>query len=119
MAGCMSNLTILVRPKPKGIPTSDTVADLVHHWKKSNKQVMKSGESMLTILKLKFCSDHHFIKSKNEIETHCLKNTSKYTSYKIHKRCQWYRDLSIQIRPSIVRNLHLEVKKEQEEAEVM
>ena len=115
----MSNLTILVRPKPKGIPTSDTVADLAHHWEKSNKQVMKSGESMLTILKLKFCSDHHFIKSKNEIETHCLKNTSKYTSYKIHKRCQWYRDLSIQIRPSIVRNLHLEVKKEQEEAEVM
>ena len=119
MARCMSNLTILVKPKPKGIPTSDTVADLVHHWEKSNKQVMKSGESMLTILKLKFCSDHHFIKSKNEIETHCLKNTSKYTSYKIHKRCQWYRDLSIQIRPSIVRNLHLEVKKEQEEAEVM
>ena len=59
------------------------------------------------------------MKSKNWIKTHCLKNTSKYTSYKIHKRRQWYRNLPVQIQPSAVCNLHLEARKEPEEEKAM
>ena len=116
MSRCMNNLAILVRFKAKDNLKSDTVADLVDHWEKSNEKILKARESVLAILKIHFCSVHSFIKSKNWIKTHCLKNTSKYTSYKIHKKCQWYRDLSVQVRPSVVRNLHLEANKDEAKA---
>ena len=119
MSRCMNNLAILVRSKPKDNLKSDTVADLLHHWEKSNEKILKTRGSILTLLKIRFCSVHSFIKSKDSIKTHCLKNTSKYTLYKIHKRCQWYRDLSVQIQPSAVRNLHLEARKEPEQAKAM
>ena len=38
MAKCMDNVSILVRPEPRGNHRSDTVRDLVHHWKQSNKK---------------------------------------------------------------------------------
>ena len=116
MSRCMNNLAILVRFKAKDNLKFDTVADLVHHWEKSNEKILMARESVLAILKIHFCSVHSFIKSKNWIKTHCLKNTSKYTSYKIHKKCQWYRDLSVQIQPSVVRNLHLEANKDEAKA---
>ena len=119
MARCMSNLTILIKPKPKDQLKSDTVADLVHHWEKSNSTILKTGESFLKILKIDFCFFHNFIKNESCMKTHCVKDTSGYTSYKIHKTSQWYRDLSVKIQPSVVRNLHLEAKKEPEEAEAM
>ena len=119
MARCMSNLTILIRPKPKGQSKSDTVADLVHHWEKSNSTILKTGEPFFKILKIDFCFFHNFIKNEKCMITHCLKDTSEYTSYNIHKTSRWYRDLSVQIQPSVVRNLHLEAQKEPEEAEAM
>ena len=114
IARCMSKLVILVRPKPKGNHKSGTVTDLVHHWEKSS---YKTRKSILAILKLKFCSEHSSTKNENYRETHCQKDTSKYTSYKIHKRCKWFRDLSAKIQDSIDRNLHSEAKMIQEEAE--
>ena len=118
MARCMSNLAILVRPKPESNYKSDTVIDLVHHWEKSNKKILKTGESILTILKLKFCSEHNSIKNENYEKTHCKTDKSKYTSYKIHKRCERYRDLSIKIQHSN-QNLHSEEKEISDEVEAM
>ena len=118
IARCMSNLVILVRPKPKTNHKSDTVTDLVHHWEKSSdKKTFKNEKSILSILKLKFCSDHNTIKNENCRETYCQKDTSKYTSYKIHKRSKWYRDLSAKIQLLIDQNLQSKAIKIQEEAE--
>ena len=122
IARCMNNLTILVRPKQKGNRKSDTVLDLVHHWQESNdKNIFESKEPILTILKLKFCSDHNSTKDQSSNKTHCQKDTSKIRSYKIHKRCEWYKDVSVKIQQfqKIDRNLHLEAKKIPDEAEAM
>ena len=118
IARCMSNLVILVRPKSKTSNKFDTVTDLVNHWEKSSdKKTLNNGESILAILKLKFCSKHSSIKNEICRETHCQEDTSKYTSCKIHKTCKWYRDLSAKIQLSIDHNLHSEAKEIQEEAE--
>ena len=114
MARCMNNLTILVRPKLKGNPESDTVTDLADHWQGFNK----TGKPVMEILSLKVCSSHIFKKHENYREAYCKTEKSKYTSYKIHKRCERYKDLSKKIQLSY-RNLHLEEKKISKEAEVM
>ena len=118
MARCMSNLTILIRSKPKSNHKSDTVVDLVHHWEKSNKKNVETKESMLTILKLKFCSEHNSTQNENCEKTHCKADKKNYTSYKIHKRCERYRDLSIKIQRSY-QSLHLEEKEISDEAEAV
>ena len=122
IARCMNNLTILVKPKHKGYRKSDTVRDLVHHWQESNdKNILETKEPTLTIINLKFCSDHNSIKDQSSNKTHCQKDTGKVRSYKIHKRCVWYNDMSVKIKQfqKIDRNPHLEVKKTPDEAEAM
>ena len=116
MARCMSNLAILVRTKPKGYPKSETVAGLVHHWEKYNYNIR---ESILTVLKLKFCSNRCSINNENGKKTHCQKNASRYTSYKIHKRCEWYRGLSAKFQDSFVPKIQLKLKTIPKEAEDM
>ena len=120
IARCMNNLVILIRPKPKINTTSDTVAALVRHLKKSNNlEISKSGKSILAIIKLKFCSDHIFKETENCKKRHCEKNISKHTAYNIHKRSDWYRDLAAKIQLSIVPNLHLQGKSVAEQTKAM
>ena len=114
MARCINNLAILVRPKFKGNPKSDTVKDLVDHWELSNE----TGEPVLEILSLKFCSGYAVKKHENCKKTHCKTDKSKYTSYKIHKGSERYRDLSKTIK-NMHPNLNLEEKKASEEAKAM
>ena len=114
MARCMSNLAILVRPKHKGNPKSDTVKDLVNHWEVSNE----IGKPVLEILSLKFCSSHALKKHENCKETHCQTDKIKYISYKMHKGCEKYRDLLKRLQNSY-QNLNLEEKKTSEEAEAL
>ena len=114
MARCMNNLTILVRPKHKGNPEFNTVANLEDHW-----QVSKEKEKpVMEILSLKVCSSHTFKKHENYMETHCKTKESKYTSYKMHKSCERYKDLSKIIQRSYPK-LHSEEKKISREAEAM
>ena len=114
MARCMNNLTILVRSKHKGNSKSDTVLDLVDYWQESNEM----RKPILEILSLKFCSGYTFKKHENSKETYCKSDKSKYSSYKVHKRCQKYKDLSRKIQHSYS-NLHLEEKKISAEAEAV
>ena len=114
MARCMNNLTILVRPKPKGNVNSDTVKDLVDHWEQSNK----TRKPVLEILSLKVCSVHTINKHENCNKTHCQVDKGKYTSYKIHKGCEKYRDLLKTIQNSY-RHLKSEEKKTSEEAKAV
>ena len=114
MARCMNNLTILVRPKHKGNLESDTVTNLADHWQVFNE----TGKPVMEILSLKVCSSHTFKKHENYKETHCKTKKSKYTSYKMHKRCERYKDLSKIIQLSY-RTLHSEEKKISKEAEAM
>ena len=109
MARCMNNLTILVRPKHKKNRESDTVTDLADHWEVFHE----TGKPVMEILSLKVCSSH-----KNYKETHCKTEKRKYTSYKIHKRCERYKDLSKKIQLSY-QNLHSEEENIKKEAENM
>ena len=111
----MNKLTILVRPKHKGISKSDTVADLLDYWQRFHE----TEKSTLEVLSLKFCSSYTLKKHKHYKETHCKKDKSKYTSYKIHKRCERYKTLPKMIQQSY-RNLYLEEEKKiLNEAKVM
>ena len=114
MARCMNNLTILVRSKHKGNSKSDTVLDLVDYWQGSNE----TGKPILEILSLKVYSCYNFKKHKDCKETYCKSDKSKYSSYKVHKRCQKYKDLPRKIQHSYL-NLHLEEKKISAEAEAV
>ena len=114
MARCMNKLAILVRTKHKGNPKSDTVKDLVDYWQKFHE----GKKPILEILSLKLCSSYTFQKHENYQESYCKTNKSKYTSYKIHKRCGRYKDLSKTIQHSY-RNLYLKEKKISKEAEAM
>ena len=114
MARCMNNLTILVRTKRKRNVKSDTVKDLVDHWEQSNE----TGNPVLEMLSLKFWSVYPFKKYENCNKTHCQTDKGKYTSYKIHKGCEKYRDLLKTIQNSYL-NLKLEEKKTSEEAEAV
>ena len=114
MARCMNNLTILVRPKHKANFKSNTVTDLAHHWQAFNE----TGKPAIEILSLKACSTHTLKKHEHYMETHCKTEKSKYTSYKIHKRCKRYKDLSKTIQLSY-RNLHLEEENISKQAEAM
>ena len=114
MARCMNNLTILVRPKHKGNFNSDTVIDLANHWQVFNE----TRKPVIEILSLKFCSSHTLKKHEYSMETYCKTEKSKYTSYKIHKRCERYKDLSKAIQLSNT-NLHLEEEKISKQAEGM
>ena len=113
MARCMDDLTILVRPKQKGNFKSDTVIDLANHW-----QLFNETGPVIEILSLKFCYSYTLKKHENYMETYCKTEKSKYTSYKIHKRCERYRDLSKAIQLSNT-NLHLEEEKISKQAEGM
>ena len=113
MARCMDDLTILVRPKQKGNFKSDTVIDLANHW-----QVFNEMGPVIEILSLKFCYSYTLKKHENYMETYCKTEKSKHTSYKIHKRCERYRDLSKAIQLSNT-NLHLEEEKISKQAEGM
>ena len=114
MARCMNNLTILVRTKRKRNVKSDTVKDLVDHWEQSNE----TGNPVLEMLSLNFWSVYPFKKYENCNKTHCQTDKGKYTSYKIHKGCEKYRDLLKTIQNSYL-NLKLEEKKTSEEAEAV
>ena len=114
MARCMNNLTILVRPKHKGNFKSNTVTDLAHHWQVFNE----TEKPVIEILSLKVCSSHTLKKHENYMETHCKTEKSKYTSYKIHKRCERFKDLSQTIQ-LLYRNLHLEEEEISKQAEAM
>ena len=72
----------------------------------------------MEILSLEVCSSYTSKKHENYKETHCKTEKSKYTSYKIHKKSERYKDLSKIIQLSY-RNLHLEEKKISKEAEAM
>ena len=112
MARCMNNLNILVIPKPKRNRESDTVTDLADHWQAFNEP----RKPVMEILSLEVCSS--YTSKKHEKETHCKTEKSKYTSYKIHKKSERYKDLSRKIQLSY-RNLHSEQKKISKEAEAM
>ena len=114
MARCMNNLAILVRPKPKENLKSDEVKDLVHHWEVSNE----TGKPALDILSLKVCSGYAFKKHENYNETQCKVEKTKYSSYKIHKKYERYKNLSKIIQLSY-RSLHLDYKKISKEAVAM
>ena len=114
MARCMNNLTILVRPKHKRNLESDTVKNLADHWEVFNE----TGKPVMGILALKVCSSHTFKKYENYKETHCKTKKSRYTSYKMHKRCERYKDLSKIIQRSYPK-LRLEEKQISKEAEAM
>ena len=122
IARCKSNLAILVRPKPQEKSKSETVADLVHHWEESNnREILKTGRSILKILKLKV--SYNFKKHENCKgycqKGYCQKDKSEYTSYKLHRRSKLYKNLSAKIKPSIVQNLYLEAKNTTKEVEAM
>ena len=113
MARCMVDLTILVTPKQKGNFKSDTVIDLANHW-----QVFNETGPVIEMLSLKFSSSYTLKKHEHYMETYCKTEKSKYTSYKIHKRCERYKDLSKAIQLSNT-NLHLEEEKISKQAEGM
>ena len=69
-------------------------------------------------LSLEICSSDASKKHENYKETYCKTEKSKYTCYKIHKRCDRYKDLSKKIELSY-ENLHLEEKKISKEAKDM
>ena len=79
---------------------------------------MERQKPVLEILSLKFCSSHTSRKHENYVETHCKTEKRKCTSYKIHKRCERYKDLSKAIQLSNT-NLHLEEEKISKQAEGM
>ena len=114
MARCMNNLAILVRPKPRRNLKSDTVRDLLDHWEVSNE----AEKAVLKILSLKVCSSYTFKKHEHCKETHCKTDKGKYTTYKIHKGCKRYKDLSKIIQNSYP-NLNLREKKTSEEAKAV
>ena len=114
MARCMNNLSILVRPKNKRNIISDSVKDLVDYWEQSNE----TGNPVLKILSLKVCSVYAFKKHENCEKSHCQTDKGKYTSYKIHKGCEKYKDLLKTIQNSYL-NLNSEEKKSSEEAEAV
>ena len=114
MARCMNNLAILVRPKSKGNSKSDTVSDLVDHWEVSSE----AEKPVLKILSLKVCSSYSFKKHDHCKETHCKTDKGKYTTYKIHKECKRYKELSKIIQNSYP-NLNLKEKKTSEEAKAV
>ena len=114
IARCINKLAILIRPNHKGISKSDTVTDLVHHWQRFHE----TEKPILEILLLKVCSSYTFKKHENYKDTYCKKDKSKYTSYKLHKRCERYKDLSKIIQHSYG-NLYLEKIKISKEAEAM
>ena len=114
MARCLNNLAIFVRPKTKENLKSDTVKDLVDHWEVSNEM----EKPVLEIISLEVCSGYAFKKHENYKENHCKTEKSKYSSYKIHKKCERYKELS-KIVKSSYRNLHLDDKKISKEEEAM
>ena len=112
MARSMNNLAIVVRSKHKGNPKSETVADLVDQWQRSNEM----GKSILELLSLKVCYSCTFKKHENCQKTYCKSDKSKYASYKVHKGCEKYRDSAREIQHSYP-NLLQEEKKLSEDAE--
>ena len=114
MARCMNDLSILVRPKHKQNIKSDSVKDLVDYWEQSNE----TGNPVLKILSLKVCSVYASKKHENCEKSHCQTDKGKYTSYKIHKGCEKYRDLLKTIQNSY-RHLKSEEKKTSEEAKAV
>ena len=114
MARCVNKLAILVRPKREGYLKSDTVRGLVDYWVESNE----IRTPVLKILSLKVCSNDALKKHENCKETHCQTEKSKYTSYKMHKRCKRYRDLSKTIQ-SLYPNLNFGEKKVLQQAEAI
>ena len=112
MARSSNNLSILVRSKHKRNRKSDTVADLVDHWKRSNEM----GKSILELLSLKVCYSCTFKKHENCRKTYCKSDKSKYSFYKVHKGCEKYRDLASEIQHSYPKLLQ-EEKKLSEDAE--
>ena len=67
MARSMNNLAIVVRSKHKGNRKSDTVADLVDYWPRSNEM----GKFILELLSLKICYSWTFKKHENCKKTYC------------------------------------------------
>ena len=105
MARCMNSLAVLVRSKHKEKPKSETVTDLVDHWQRSNE----TGKPVLELLSLKVCYGCTFKKHENCQKTYCKSDKSKCTSYKVHRGCERYKDLSSKIQHSYP-NLRLEEK---------
>ena len=112
MTRSMNKLAIVVRSKHKGNPKSDTVADLVNHWQRSNE----TGKPTLELLSLKICYSCTFKKHENCKKTYCKSDKSKCASYKVHKWCEKYWDLAREIQ-HLYPNLLQEEKKLSEDAE--
>ena len=119
MARSMNNLSILVRSEHRGNHRPDTVRDSVRHWEQSNeKKIMETGKSILKILEFKFCSNFTFKKHENRKQTHCQTDSTSYISYKIHRKCKRYRDIT-KVNQNSYPNLYLEEKKIIQEAKVV
>ena len=117
---CTSNLSILIRPpwnrKKKNL--SDTVEDLVAHWKEINNMASSHDKKpILKLLTLGFCLNKACIKlSKKSSSCPDPAGSENLSFYGVHAHTKWCKDLLEEIDKRIVPILHSDDKKKEEQA---
>ena len=117
---CKSNLSVLIRPSWKKNNLSNTVKNLVDHWKEINEvKLLKVKTFILKFVTLGFCSDSNCkkINKKDTKWTYCSNSTEQSIFYSVHTHTEWYKILSKDIKNKIIPNLKLDDKKKETELE--
>ena len=117
---CTSNLSVLIRPswKKKNRNLSNTVKNLVDHWKERNMASLDKKKCILKLLTLGFCSNKSCVKFNTE-STSCpdTEGSSEIPSlYGVHTHIKWCERLLKKIDDKIVPILQLHDKTKEEEA---
>ena len=120
---CTSNLSILIRPpwNRKKRNLSDTVEDLVGHWKEINNMASSHDKKpILKLLTLGFCLNKACIKlSKESSSCPDPAGSENLSFYGVHTHTKWCKDLLEEIDKRIVPILHSDDKKKEEQATAM
>ena len=121
---CRSNLSVLVRPPWKKNNPSDTVDQLVDHWKEINNiKIEKEKKCILNLQTLGFCSEESCIKL-NKKSSSCPDPGPAFSPvvplfYGVHKHTKWYTGLLKEINKKIVPILKLDDETKKEEARAL
>ena len=121
---CRSNLSVLVRPPWKKNNPSDTVDQLVDHWKKiNNLKIKEERKCILNRLTLGFCPEKSCIKL-NKKNISCPDPCPAFSPvvpffYGVHKHTKWYTGLLKKINKTIVPILKLDDETKKEEARAL
>ena len=114
IARCRSKLYILIKSPWEKNEQSDTIKDLVCHWKKVNDaKISKQENPVLELLKLGFCSNPpcSILYEDAYKFNPCSLSEKNPTFYGVHKHTKWYIEFSKEIERIIVPNLQMHDKK--------